>query len=96
MQQSQAMNQFQFVFTTKSDGLDIVNIKNRPVRNGPSEEQLNDKPNAQGQKDYYREILKDDAKHIDWRKKLGGMLLREMGGKPYEGKEGARRIQYMC
>jgi hypothetical protein len=93
MQHSQAMNQFQFVFTVKSDGLGIVNLKGRPLRNGPSEDQLNDKPNAQGQKDYYREIPDNDPKHIDWRKKLGGMLLREVGGKAYEGEERARRIR---
>jgi hypothetical protein len=90
----QAMNPFYPIFATKSDGQEIVNIKSRPLRNGPSEAQLDDKPNAQGQKDYYREIPKDDAKHIDWRKKLGGMLLREIGEKPYEGKERARRIRY--
>ena len=87
------MNPFYPIFATKSDGQEIVNIKSRPLRNGPSEAQLDDKPNAQGQKDYYREIPKDDAKHIDWRKKLGGMLLREIGEKPYEGKERARRIR---
>jgi hypothetical protein len=89
----QTINQFYPIFTTKSDGQHVVNVKNRPLRNGPSEEQLDEKPNAHGQRDYYREIPKDDAKHIDWRKKLGGMLLRELGEKPYEGEEGARRIQ---
>ena len=35
--------------------------------------------NEHGQCDFYRLIEKDDAKHVDWRKKLGGMLLREVG-----------------
>ncbi|KAF1830999.1 hypothetical protein BDW02DRAFT_557787 [Decorospora gaudefroyi] len=82
----QPMTQFWPVFATKSDGQHIVNIRNKPLRNGPTEEQLNMAPNDQGQRDFYREIKKEDPKHMDWRKKLGGMLLRELGGKPYEDK----------
>lgn len=81
----QPMTSFWPIFASKSDGQSIVNQKNKPVRNGPTEEQLDKKPNDQGQCDFYRLIAKDDPKHIDWRKKLGGMLLREIGGKQYEG-----------
>ena len=50
-----------------------------------AQDQLDRSPNGQGQCDYYRVIEKDDPKHVDWRKKLGGMLLRELGGKQHEG-----------
>ncbi|KAJ8109991.1 hypothetical protein OPT61_g7049 [Boeremia exigua] len=83
---SQPLTSFYPIFASKSDGLDVVNQKGSVVRNGPTQEQLDRSPNAQGQCDYYRLIEKDDPKHIDWRKKLGGMLLREIGGKPHEDK----------
>ncbi|EDU42162.1 Clr2 domain containing protein [Pyrenophora tritici-repentis] len=82
----QPMTPFWPIFPSKSDGQHIVNMKGRPLRNGPTEEQLNMSPNDQGQRDFYRLIEKDDPKHQDWRKKLGGMLLRELGGKQYEDK----------
>lgn len=96
----QPMTSFWPIFASKSDGQHVVNIKGRPIRNGPTEEQLNMSPNDQGQRDFYRLIEKDDPKHQDWRKKLGGMLLREIGGKQYEGKRkprglaGGRRLTF--
>jgi hypothetical protein len=80
------ITQFWPIFPTKSDGQEVVNTASRVVRNGPSQEQLDRAPNAKGQCDYYREIAEDEPKHIDWRKKLGGMLLREIGGKQHEAK----------
>lgn len=82
---TQPATAFYPIFASKSDGHDIVNQKGSVVRNGPTQEQLDRSPNAQGQCDYYRLIEKDDPKHVDWRKKLGGMLLREIGGKQHEG-----------
>lgn len=89
---SQPLTPFYPIFASKSDGLDVVNQKGSVVRNGPTQEQLDRSPNAQGQCDYYRLIEKDDPKHIDWRKKLGGMLLREIGGKQHEGGDFRRWI----
>lgn len=88
---SQPLTSFYPVFASKSDGHDVVNQKGSVVRNGPSQQQLDRSPNAQGQCDYYRLIEKDDPKHIDWRKKLGGMLLREVGGKQHEGEKLVKR-----
>lgn len=76
---SQPLTLFWPVFPQRSDGRTVVNNKGAPVRNGPTESQLDRTPNEQGQSDYYRLIDKDDAKHVDWRKKLGGMLVREIG-----------------
>ena len=74
------------LFPRQSDGHEAVRQKGIMVKNGPSAQQLDRTPNAQGQCDYYRPIDKDEPKHLDWRKKLGGMLLREIGGKAYEDK----------
>jgi hypothetical protein len=76
---SQPLTLFWPIFAQRSDGRTVVNNKGTPVRNGPTESQLDRTPNEQGQSDFYRLIEKDDAKHVDWRKKLGGMLLREIG-----------------
>ncbi|KAF2129672.1 hypothetical protein P153DRAFT_385884 [Dothidotthia symphoricarpi CBS 119687] len=84
--QHQPLTPFYPIFPVKSDGHDVVNQKGRVVRNGPTQEQLDRTPNEQGQCDFYRLIEKDDPKHTDWRKKLGGMLLREIGAKEHEGK----------
>jgi hypothetical protein len=83
---AQPLNQFWPIFCSKSDGQEVVNQKGKILRNGPSQEQLDRTPNEHGICDFYRLIEKDDPKHMDWRKKLGGMLLREIGGKPYEDK----------
>lgn len=91
---TQPLTTFYPIFASKSDGHDIVNQKGSVLRNGPTQEQLDRSPNAQGQCDYYRLIEKDDPKHVDWRKKLGGMLLREIGGKQYEGKK-IRDVHYL-
>ncbi|KAF2121076.1 transcription-silencing protein Clr2-domain-containing protein [Lophiotrema nucula] len=80
------MTQFYPLFPHKSDGCDEILSKGLNIKNGPNASQLDQTPNAQGQADYYRVISKDEPKHIDWRKKLGGMLLRELGGKQHEDK----------
>ncbi|PVH92787.1 hypothetical protein DM02DRAFT_646751 [Periconia macrospinosa] len=83
---AQPLTQFWPIFTCKSDGQEVVNLKGKILRNGPTEAQLDRTPNEQGISDYYRLLEKDDPKHMDWRKKLGGMLLREVGGTQYEDK----------
>jgi hypothetical protein len=82
----QATTQFWPLFVGRSDGKQTVVQKNTSIKNGPSEEQLDRTPNAHGQCDYYRLIDYDEPKHLDWRKKLGGMLLREIGGAEYENR----------
>lgn len=84
---TQPMTSFWPIYAVKSDGHDVVNQKGKVLRNGPTEEQLNRDPNKQGQCDFYRLIERNDPKHVDWRKKLGGMLLREIGGKQHEGEQ---------
>lgn len=74
------------LFPRRSDGKEIITQKGTSIKNRPNAQQLDKTPNAQGQSDYYRLIDYDEPKHLDWRKKLGGMLLREIGGKQYEDK----------
>ncbi|KAF1993673.1 hypothetical protein P154DRAFT_527608 [Amniculicola lignicola CBS 123094] len=74
------------IFPHKSDGVEEVKAKGKPLRNAPTAQQLDQTPNAQGICDYYRLVGVDEPKHLDWRKKLGGMLLREIGGKAYESR----------
>ncbi|KAF2020094.1 hypothetical protein BU24DRAFT_419671 [Aaosphaeria arxii CBS 175.79] len=74
------------IFARRSDGHEVVTQKGIQIKNAPNTQQLDRTPNAQGQCDYYRLLDRDEPKHIDWRKKLGGMLLRELGGKEHEDK----------
>lgn len=71
------MPQFYPLYLRRSDG--VLNL--RDGRNEPTLEQLDQKPNAQGISDFYRHSPPGDAKEMDWRRKLGGMLIREVGGK---------------
>jgi hypothetical protein len=82
---SQVTTQFWPLFPCQSDGQEAVRQKGLMIKNSPNSQQLDRTPNAQGQADYYRLIDRDEPKHMDWRKKLGGMLLREIGGKENEG-----------
>ncbi|CAN9132832.1 unnamed protein product [Alternaria alternata] len=66
----------------------IVNLKGRPLRNGPTEEQLNTTPNDQGQRDFYRLIDKETTRSTrDFgARSWVAALLREVGGKQQEDK----------
>lgn len=74
------------LYIRRSDGQQQVALKGRREENAPTKEQLDRKPDAQGICDYYREILDDEVKHMDWRRKLGGMLMREIGGSDNQGR----------
>ncbi|KAN0096637.1 Transcription-silencing protein Clr2 domain containing protein [Hyaloscypha variabilis] len=51
--------------------------------NQPTAEQMNDTPDANGNVDCYKKLEIDEAKHVDWRRKLGGMLMHLLGGKEH-------------
>lgn len=53
--------------------------------NQPSAEQLNDNPDSEGMVDCYRRLPYDDPKAVDWRRKIGGMLMHLLGGKGHAG-----------
>ena len=76
------MARFYPVYVRRSDGkVEIVSKSKRRERNEPTDEQLDQKPDKNGVSDYYREVSPDEAKHLDWRRKLGGMLARELDHK---------------
>ncbi|KAI9728207.1 MAG: hypothetical protein M1828_004668 [Chrysothrix sp. TS-e1954] len=69
-------------YVARSDGkLETRTSKQATEPNQPSSDQLDQKPNAQGVADYYRECKFGEIKEQEWRRKLGGMLMRELGSK---------------
>ncbi|KAK0640461.1 Cryptic loci regulator 2 [Lasiodiplodia hormozganensis] len=74
------MTRYYPLYVRRSDGkLETVHGKKKE-KNEPTPEQLNDTPDSNGVSDYYRPIAEDEPKHLDWRRKLGGMLMRELAG----------------
>lgn len=73
------------LFVRRSDGKKFTVTKGKKEPNEPSDEQLDQKPDKNGVSDYYREVPPEGTKHIDWRRKLGGMLAREMDWKEKPG-----------
>ncbi|KAF2180073.1 hypothetical protein K469DRAFT_673350 [Zopfia rhizophila CBS 207.26] len=67
------------LFIRRSDGKTEVIARGVRAKNVPSQAQLDRTPNEKGVCDYYRELDREEPKHQDWRKKLGGMLMREIG-----------------
>jgi len=77
----------------RSDGKLETYVKGkRPERNEPTSEQLDTTPDKRGVSDYYKEVASTETKHLDWRRKLGGMLARELG---FE-KSGSSTFQVSC
>ncbi|KAL8844670.1 MAG: hypothetical protein Q9176_000770 [Flavoplaca citrina] len=74
------------IYLTRSDGkLEIVSKSRKKELNAPTADQLDSKPDAKGNTDYFKELELGDAKEVDWRRKLGGMLIREIGGQDHPG-----------
>jgi hypothetical protein len=72
------MTRYQVIYVRRSDGrLEVVN-KNRREKNQPTPDQMNRAPNSKGVVDYYKELAPDELKHLDWRRKLAGMLMNYM------------------
>ena len=69
------MPQFYPLYLRRSDG--VINLKGG--KNEPAPNQLDPKPNAHGIADFYRLSPTGDPKETEWRRKLGGMLIREIG-----------------
>lgn len=54
--------------------------------NQPTPAQLDDTPDKDGMVDCYKKLDPDEPKAIDWRRKIGGMLMHLLGGKAHAGK----------
>lgn len=80
------MARFYPLYVRRSDGkLESVAKGGRREPNEPTPEQLDQKPDKNGVADYHRQITPDEPKSLDWRRKLGGMLAREMRWKDESG-----------
>jgi hypothetical protein len=83
------MTRFYPLYVRRSDGKIEVTAKGkRKELNQPTSEQLDQRPDKNGVSDFYREVSIDETKHLDWRRKLGGMLAREMDWKDKSGQAG--------
>ena len=86
------MPPFRVVYIGRSDGIKSKKLPNGTVEyNTPTAEQLAKTarkdpkhPNSHVY-DYYRELQDTDAKHVDWRIKLAGMLMNEAFPQAKEG-----------
>lgn len=80
------MAPYHLVYLARSDGkLEIITKAKKKEANAPTEAQLDDSTDSNGTKDYYKALDVGDAKEVDWRRKLGGMLMREIGDKEHLG-----------
>ena len=73
------MAPFYPLYVRRSDGkLEVASSQRKRERNEPTAEQLDRTPDAKGVSDFYRQVVSDEVKNVDWRRKLGGMLAREL------------------
>lgn len=81
------MAPYSLLYLARSDGKhEIITKAKKKEENAPTESQLDDSTDSNGTKDYYKALEIGDAKEVDWRRKLGGMLMREIGDKEHSGK----------
>lgn len=77
------------LYISRSDGrLETLSLKTKKKEsNAPNAAQLNSNREINGNRDFYKAIEVGDAKEVDWRRKLGGMLMKEIGDKEHSGRE---------
>lgn len=74
------------LYIRRSDGKTEVRAsKAGKELNEPTAQQLDSKANAKGVADFYRLCQFGETKEVDWRRKLAGMLMREIGDKESKG-----------
>ena len=77
----------------RSDGLLTVITKSGiKEANEPTAVQQNDTPDSKGNVDYYKRLDPKEPKAVDWRRKLGGMLMHLLGGKEHAGMSPGRIV----
>ena len=70
----------------RSDGQPEIITKGGVIElNQPTPAQLSDTPDANGNVDCYKKLGPEETKAVDWRRKLGGMLMNLLGGKEHSG-----------
>ena len=73
------------LYVRRSDGKLEITHKGRTEKNEPTPEQLDQTPDAKGVADYYRELGPKELKVLDWRRKLGSMLVKHIGNSSLKG-----------
>lgn len=74
------MASYKLIYLSSSDGkLDTTNKKKKKEANAPDPSVMVDTPNSKGVRDFYRLVDIGEPKEVEWRRKLGGMLMREIG-----------------
>lgn len=74
------MASYKLIYLSTSDGkLDTTNKKKKKEANAPDPSAMIDTPNSKGVRDFYRLVDIGEPKEVEWRRKLGGMLMREIG-----------------
>ncbi|MCJ1391543.1 hypothetical protein MMC18_004407 [Xylographa bjoerkii] len=82
------------VYLQLSDGKLEVSVKKsekgnagrKREANGPTQAQLQKVKDSKGLFTFYQKLKVSHPKHIEWRRKLGGMLMRELGKKESQSK----------
>lgn len=70
----------------RSDGqLEVITRTGVREGNEPTALQLNATPDKDGMVDCYKKLAPNDQKAIDWRRKIGGMLMHHLGAKAHSG-----------
>jgi hypothetical protein len=84
------------VFISRSDGrLETTSLRTKKKEaNAPNEALLNVNREVNGNRDYYKAIEVGDAKEVDWRRKLGSMLMKEIGDKEHSGNTNPNKFEY--
>ena len=68
------------LFIARSDGKqEIISTKGGTLNNGPTAKQLSKVQGQNGSSGYYQAVEHSDSKSVEWRRKLGGLLMREVG-----------------
>lgn len=90
------MASYRLVYPAASDGkVETINKKKKKEANAPDASLMNDTPNAKGVRDFYRLVEIGEPKEVEWRRKLGGMLMREIGTEETDRKQDMRWPNYM-
>ena len=80
------MAPFYPVTICRSDGqLEVITKTGVKDLHRPTAAQLNDTPDADGTIDCYKKLEPDEPKAVDWRRKIGGMLMHYLGGREHAG-----------
>lgn len=72
------MARYSIVSVARSDGRSHYLSNGHPVPNEPPRQDST--PAADGSIDYYQRLQDDDPTSVDWKRKLGGMLMEVIGG----------------